>query len=213
MHVCSALPEQPVAAGCPESSGGSCRRRGILLTLLLLFPFAPVPAIAEDGDSASPFVLTSASVREVEAVYRLDAVARLRLTPPVREALNNGVDLTIIWEIGIDRHNEWWLDSDVAYIGQRYRLSFHELSLQYVVTNLNTGQQRSYISLRAALDRIGTLLGFPLIDRVLVDDGRQYNGHVRVRLQHDELPLPLRAIALFSGAWSLESEWYQWSFE
>lgn len=186
----------------------------MLLTLLLLaLATAPVPAIAQDSDAVAPFVLSNVSVRAVEAVYRLDAVARLRLTPPVREALDNGVDLTITWEIGIERQNDWWLDTDVAYITQRYRLTFHELSLQYVVTNLNTGQQRSYTSLRAALDRIGTLLGFPLIDRVLVDDGRQYNGHVRVRLQHDELPLPLRAIALFSGAWGLESEWYRWSFE
>lgn len=210
MRVCSALPEQSVAAECSASAG---RRRGMLLTLLLLFPVAPVSAIAEDGDAANPFVLSSAAVREDEAVYRLDAVARLHLTLPVREALNSGVDLTITWEIEIDRYNEWWLNSDVAYVVQRYRLSFHELSLQYVVTNLNTNQQRSYTSLRAALDRIGTLLGFPLIDRVLVGDDGHYNGHVRVRLQHDELPLPLRAVALFSGAWNLESEWYQWSFE
>lgn len=202
-----------MTAESPEPAGRRCRHRGVFLSLLLLFPVAPVSAIAQERDAASSFVLSSASVREDDAVYRLDAVARLHLTSPVREALDSGVDLTITWEIEIDRHNDWWLDSDVAHVVQRYRLSFHELSLQYVVTNLNTGQQRSYTSLRSALDRIGTLLGFPLIDRVLVDDGGRYNGHVRVRLQHDDLPLPLRAIALFSGEWDLESEWHQWSFE
>lgn len=210
MRVCSALPDPSVAAGRPEAAG---RSGALLAVLLLLLPAAPGNVLAEDEAESAPFVLPTASVREVEGVYRLDAVARLQLTPPVRAALDNGVDLAIAWEIEIDRHNEWWLDSDVAYIVQRYRLSFHELSLQYVVTNLNTGQQRSYTGLRTALDRIGTLLGFPLVDRVLLDDDGRYNGHVRVRLMHEELPLPLRAVALFSGAWELESEWYQWSFE
>lgn len=212
MRACSALSERPPVAGRPHPAG--CRRwRRLWLTLLLLCPPLPAAATAEADQAGPPFVLPNASVREVDNVYRLDAVARLRLTQPVREALDNGVDLTIAWEVEIDRRNDWWLDSDVAYIVQRYRLSFHELSLQYVVTNLNTGQQRSYTRLQTALDRIGTLIGFPLIDRVLLDDGGRYNGHVRVRLLQEELPLPLRAVALFSGAWKLESEWYQWSFE
>lgn len=210
MRVCSALPDPSVASDCPQAAG---RRVALLAGLLLLLPAVPGNVLAEDRAASAPFVLPTASVREVEGVYRLDAVARLQLTPPVREALDNGIDLAIAWEIEIDRRNEWWLDSDVAYIVQRYRLSFHELSLQYVVTNLNTGQQRSYTGLRTALDQIGTLLEFPLVDRVLLDDGERYNGHVRVRLMHEELPLPLRAVALFSGAWELESEWYQWSFE
>lgn len=212
MHVCSALPDPPAAANRPESTGRRCRCRGLLRVLLLLAA-VPVSAIAENDAAAPPFVLANASVREAGDVYRLDMVARLRLTPPVREALDNGVDLIIAWEIEIDRHNDWWLDSSMAHVVQRYRLSFHELSLQYVVVNLNTGQQRSYINLQTALDRIGTLIGFPLIDRVMLDDEAHYNGRVRVRLLHEELPLPLRAIALFSGAWDLGSGWYQWSFE
>lgn len=211
MRACSALPERPPADR--PATGGGRRSRRLWLTLLLLCPPIPVAAAAEADEASTPFVLPNASVREVDNVYRLDAVARLRLTAPVREALDNGVDLTIAWEIEINRHNDWWLDSDVAHLVQRYRLSFHELSLQYVVTNLNTGQQRSYTRLQSALNRIGMLIGFPLIDRVLLDDGGRYSGHVRVRLLQEELPLPLRAVALFSGAWNLESEWYQWSFE
>ena len=208
MRACGALPEGPAATGRRARL-----RRGLVLAVALLLPGGPAAAVAEGIDAEHAFTLPDASVREVEGVYRLDAVARLRLTPAVREALDNGVDLTIAWEIEIDRSNRWWLDADVAYVTQRYRLSLHELSLQYVVTNLNTGQRHSYTRLQAALDRIGTLVGFPLADRVLLTDGGRYTGYVRVRLLHDELPLPLRAVALFAGAWDLESEWYRWAFE
>lgn len=207
MHVCGARAEG--RGGPPRAARRPAR---LLLVLALL---APLPAAAEPGDAAADpaFELPTASVRLVEAVYRLDAVARLRLTPDVAEALHNGVDLTLTWEASIERRREWWLNADVAYIAQRYRLSFHELSRQYVVTNVNTGQRRSYTGLQTALDRIGTLVGFPLIDRVLVTDGGSLVGHVRIRLQHDELPLPLRAVALFDDDWDLESEWYEWRFE
>lgn len=212
MHVCGALPEgregprRPLAV---SRRPGPLSRLLLVLTLLGPLPAAAAPAL----EDAAAFELPSASVRLVEEVYRLDAVARLRLTPDVENALNNGVDLTITWEASIQRSRAWWVDADVAWIVQRYRLTLHELSRQYVVTNLNTGQQRSYTRVQTALDQIGTLVGFPLIDRVLVADGGRLTGQVRVRLQHDELPLPLRAVALFSDAWDLASEWYQWRFE
>jgi hypothetical protein len=212
MHVCGAPPE---GRDGPRRPLAVSRRPGTLSRLLLLLALlAPLGAVAQPASEASaPFELPTASVRLVEEVYRLDAFARLRLTPAVEKALNNGVDLTITWEVSIQRSRAWWVDADVAWIVQRYRLSLHELSRQYVVTNLNTGQQRSYTRVQTALDRIGALAGFPLVDRVLVADGGNLIGQVRVRLQHDELPLPLRAVALFSDAWDLESEWYQWRFE
>jgi len=186
------------------------RRTGPLLrALALVMLLSPLPVAADP----SPFELPGVTVRLADQVYRLDAVARLRLTPAVEDALHNGVDLTLTWEVSIERTRAWWLDADVAYIAQRFRLSFHELTRQYVVTNLNTGQSRSYTQVETALDEVGTLIGFPLVDRVLVADGEDLIGHVRIRLQHDELPLPLRAVALFDDEWDLASEWYRWRFE
>ena len=213
MHACGVLPEAAVSRRRRASRRRSRAGGGLVLALWLLLPGGSAAAIADTEPASEPFVLPTANVRRVEDVYRLDAIARLRLTSAVREALDNGVDLTIAWEVEIDRRNRWWLDAELAYVTQRYRLSLHELSLQYVVTNLNTGQRHSYSRLQSALDQIGTLVGFPLVDRVLVSDDGLYFGYVRVRLLHDELPLPLRAVALFADSWKLETDWYQWTFE
>jgi len=209
MRVCGALPDCRVRRCGPP---GAVRRfRPLLRALALLLLLGPVPVAA--AADAAPFKLPNATVRLADQVYRLDAVARLRLTPAVEDALHNGVDLTLTWEVSIERTRAWWLDADVAWIVQRYRLSFHELTRQYLVTNLNTGQSRSYTRVATALDEIGTLIGFPLVDRVLVENGEGLIGHVRIRLQHDQLPLPLRAVALFDDDWDLASEWYRWRFE
>jgi len=180
-----------------------------IAALAALLGSGPVAAV----DDAPSFTLPSAAVRAVDGVYKLDAVARLRLTRPVRSALENGVPLTITWQITIDRHRSWWLDAQVAEIVQRYRLEYHELSLQYVVTNLNTGERRAYTRLHVALDQIGTLIGFPLVDRMLIDPPADYTGFARVRMEHDELPLPLRIDALLSSDWELQTKWRTWSFD
>lgn len=210
MRVCGE-PSEGRAGPVPRAAGRARVPPCLWLFLALALPL-PVPAepVASEGPA---FELPVADVRLVEAVYRLDAVARLRLTPDVEEALHNGVDLTIAWEAVIERARRWWPDTDVAFITQRYRLSLHELSGQYIVDNRNTGERRSYTSLEIALDQIGTLLDFPLVDRVLVADGGDLLGRVRVRLEQDELPLPIRVIAMFDGDWDLATEWHQWRFE
>lgn len=168
------------------------------------------PARAAEGDISRP----SASVRVVDGVYLLDSVVRIQLADSVVTALHSGVALTFAWEVEIGRERAWWWpEAEVAYVTQRYRLEYHALSLQYLVTNLNTGERRSFTRLPTALDFIGQLIGFPIVDRVLLDDPGRYTGYVRLRLEHNTLPLPLRPAALFSAAWYLETDWREWSFE
>jgi len=180
----------------------------VLLTAVAGTPLAP--ARAAEGDISRP----SASVRIVDGVYLLDSVARIELTEPVPAALDSGVALTFVWEVEIGRERGWWWpEAEVAYVTQRYRLEYHDLSLQYLVTNLNTGELRTFSRLPTALDFIGQLIGFPIVDRVLLDDPGRHTGYVRLRLEHSTLPLPLRPAALFSAAWYLETDWRAWSFE
>ncbi|PSQ93896.1 MAG: hypothetical protein BRD57_01270 [Proteobacteria bacterium SW_6_67_9] len=165
------------------------------------------------ADEDAPFGQPSVSVEVADDVYTLDALAPLRLTPPVRDALENGVDLHIAWRINIERQRRWWLDSQVASVVQRNRLSYHPLSRQFVVTNRNTDERRSYQRLDRALNAIGTLVDFPVVDRVLIDRPGEHRGYVRVQLVHSKLPLPLRTTAFFSSAWDLASQWREWRLD
>lgn len=183
-----------------------------LLPVLMAAALLVVPGGAHAAKSRA-FDLQWVRIRTVEGVYRLDALARLHLTDPVRRALGNGVALTVTWRIAIDRERSWWFDADVAELTQRYRIEYHELTRQYLVTNRNTGVRRSFVHLETALETIGALVGFPVVDRMLLDPPRDHTGHVRVSLDRSALPLPLRLMTLFSSAWDLESEWLAWSFE
>lgn len=196
----------PAAGPCASHRAPGSRYWAAVLGLLM--------AVGGIGAAqAEPFELRSATVREVDGVYLLDAVARLRLTPAVRQALYSGVELSVVWRVEIVRERYWWLNADVAEISQRYRIEYHALSRQYLVTNVNTGERRSFVELSVAMNHIGRLFDFPLIDRMLIAGPARYSGRAQVRLDHGALPWPMRPTVLFSSAWDLQSEWRAWSFE
>jgi hypothetical protein len=161
------------------------------------------------ADAADIRVL-KADTRLVDGVYRLNAVIDYDLTTPVREALLNGVELVFDVDIAVLQDHMWWWDTDVAGLGQSYRLSYHALSRQFLVENLNTGVQRTFPDLSSALHHQGIVRELPLIDASLLDKDHTYTASLRAQLALNELPLPIRMRAYLSPAWRLGSGWYTW---
>lgn len=176
---------------------------------VVLFLGAATPVAAEEDSSG--FVVREASTHLTEGVYRLNASIDYRLSPAVREALENGVPLTVEIQIEVRRDRWYWLDEDVATLNQYYLLQFHALSRQYLLTGLNSGDQRSFSSLRGALEEMGSLAGIPILDSKLLRPNTVYQGRLRALLDIESLPAPLRPVAYLSEEWRLESEWYSWS--
>ena len=188
----------------------SALARTLCLTLLLALAAEPRASIAADGGGIE---LERVRMSTADGVYLLDATADIRLTDAVSQALDNGVMLTFAWDVRITRERAWWPDAVAAEVTQRYSIELHELSLQYLVTNQNTGERRSYARRRAALASIGMLRDLPVVDTMLIEDRARHQGHVRLVLEHNSLPLPLRPQILFNADWYLDSDWRSWSFE
>ena len=94
---------------------------------------------------------------------------------------------------------------------QRYRLEYHALSGQYLLVNLNSSTRQSYPTLGMATDRIARIRDFPLLDRSLLQTKQLYYGELRIKLDIESLPAPLRPLAYISSDWWLSSEWYRWA--
>lgn len=162
---------------------------------------------------AADFFITGIHTRLQENVYLLDAHVDYRFSEEALEALDNGVPLTFQLSIEIERKRKWWLDAEVANLQQRYRLQFHPLSHQYLLQNLNSGAFYAFQSLASALDAMGTLHDFPLLDVQLVEEDEQYEVLMQAELDIEALPSPLRPLAYITPAWRLNSDWYTWSLK
>jgi hypothetical protein len=146
-------------------------------------------------------------------VYLLDADIEFRLSEASLEALQNGIPLVLEIEIKVDRLREWLWSDTVATLSQRHRLQFHALSDRYVVHNLNTDMRQSFARLESALETLGVLREFPMLDRRLLKADAAYQVKLRAGLVVEELPTPIRLWAYASDQWRLDSAWYTWQLQ
>lgn len=186
--------------------------RGAHVWLLLacwVWSWLPAAASAAEG----MFTVRDAHAELHDEVYLLDADIEFRFSEASQEALQNGIPLVLEIEIEVERLREWLWPETVATLSQRHRLQFHALADRYVVHNLNTDQRQSFARLETALEILGTLRQFPMLDRRLLRADAAYRVKLRAGLVIEELPTPIRLWAYASDQWRLDSDWYTWPLQ
>jgi Domain of unknown function (DUF4390) len=161
--------------------------------------------------SAAGLGLRDVAVRADEGVYELDARLDLTLGEDARKAVESGLTLRLNYEIVIDRVRRYMPDAEVAALVQRYEVNYHALSQRWLVRNLNTGEQRDFGSLDAALARIAELRGLPILDTALLPAGPEYQGRIRAVLDLSTAPAAFGWLLFWADDWSDESEWKTWT--
>lgn len=183
--------------------------------LLLLLLWLVLPAHGADEEVAtepqSPgFAVLSATVHDIDGVVRLDATFALRFGTTLEEALHNGVTLPLLVEIEALQQRDYLWPKAIARVEQRYLLSFNTLTEQYLLHNRNTDAQLRLPSLGAVKAVLGNLSKFPFLDRNLLKEDADYLARLRITIDREQLPAPLRLMSYISSDWDLHSEWYQW---
>jgi hypothetical protein len=168
----------------------------------------PPPAVS--FDDPGHFEVREARTDLVSGVYLLTAEIDYRLSTEARDALQAGVPLVIRLDAEIIHPRRWWFDNDAAALRQSYQLEYHALSERYLVLNVNTSEQTSFGTLSAALESLGSLRRFPLIDAAVLEDQRGYDVRLRALLDQEQFPGPLRLLAFWRRDWSIASDWYRW---
>ncbi len=185
------------------------RGRIVLAALAVLF----AGPLAAQNDEDGSFEIREASLTLRNGVYFLTASADLNLSAEGREALASGVPLSISYELEfLNRLRLWW-DTEAAVLRQRYQIEFQTLTERYSVTNQNTDERTMFADLDAALQFIGRIDDLPALDAALLDSDRRYDIRLRVLLDTERLPGPLRLLAFWRRDWSLGSDWEQWRLD
>jgi hypothetical protein len=154
---------------------------------------------------AEPIQVNDVRLEITETRYSLYADFRLELTPPLLEALKNGVSLGFLVEFELTRPRWYWLDEKSASEKLELRLAYLPLAQQY---RLSSGTlYQSFPTLAEALQALGTVHGWPVLAQDSVDNGRRYIASVRMRLDPAQLPTPFRVSAVTNREWTLASEW------
>jgi hypothetical protein len=143
--------------------------------------------------------------------YELAAAVDLPLNRTLEEALLKGINLHFLAELEITRPRGWyWFDEDIVEASRRMRVYYHLLLRRYVVEIAYV--TRTVGTLDEALELLGNLQGWQVLERGQLKNGRSYDARLRVRLDTAQLPKPLQLGAVSGDRWALATPWYEWSF-
>lgn len=180
------------------------RRLGVRALLMLLVLLAAVPAAAREFD------VTEVETRVVDGTLVMDANIRYDFSERALEALDNGVPLTVEVHLQVRGADDWiWQDS-LTDQRLRFRIRYKPLSERYLVSQVPDDAGRTYVTRDAAVAALGELRDIPLVTLDRLDPELSYELHLRVALDIEELPLPLRPMAYMYPSWKQSSKWTRW---
>jgi hypothetical protein len=188
------------ARGMPPKQPLLVRLLWLIATLLLLVEVVRADTIA----------VQSAELLAEDDDYVLNAQFDFSFNPTLEQALQKGISLYFVLEFELGRPRWYWLDEKVAQVSIQYRLSYTPLTRQYRLTSGLLAQQ--FDSLEEVQRILSRVVSRPVVARDALVAGARYDAGVRLRLDGTLLPKPFQVNALTSRDWTLQSEWYRWSF-
>lgn len=182
------------------------QRVRFLATLTIVWMLC-APVIASAGPALKVY---SASTHVRGNVMYLDAQLEYTLSQAAVTALQSGVPITFKLEVEIFQPRKWLWDKVITDHVHRYQLSYHALTQQYLVTNISSGIQNSYSGRDVAMLTMGRIHNLPLVASTALPQQTELLARLKVSLDINALPTPMRPWAYISSDWSLSSEWYTW---
>ena len=193
-------PDRHVVSGPALRARWRAVRRALLCLALLLAATA----------RADTIVVKSAELHAEEDGYYLNAEFEVSLNATLDEALQKGVPLYFLLEFDLSRPRWYWLDEKVLTATTQYRVSYNALTRQYRIASGLLAQTFDGIDeVERFLSRVNSR---EVARRDQLAKGARYEAAVRLRLDVNQLPKPFQMSALASREWTLQSDWYRWSY-
>lgn len=168
-----------------------------------------LPVVAHALDD--PIQLLRAELVPRGDAYFLLGGYQLTLTPAMEDALQRGVPLYFLQLFEAYRPRDFWLGEDVADLRRTLRLSHNALLRNFQVSG--GGNPRTFDTLPQALEALGSLDDWHVLDKKSLSRKYLYHARVRMYLDTSLLPKPLQINAFTSNRWDLDSDWREWSFK
>lgn len=178
-----------------------------LWALWLLFA-----ALMPGATFARDISVESVAARVEDGRFIVDARLEIRLNRSTLEALENGVTLEFELETRLMRPRRLWWDAQVVTSTRRFLLTRHALADGYTLNEPGADQQQTFKNIDEALSALGDVRDFVAGKAAADDTVKKYRARLRLRLDIEALPAPLRPIAYVSPSWRVSSGWYEWVF-
>ena len=157
--------------------------------------------------SAEGIKITSVELERVDSDWLLNAAFQIELSPGLEDAVQKGVVLYFQTEFELTRSRWYWFEEKLASTQRQTRLSYQPLTQQYRIAS--EGFTFSAKTISEALQAIGSIGGWRVIDNSHIDPAKSYIAGLRMTLDLSKLPKPFQVNALNNRDWNVSSDWYR----
>jgi hypothetical protein len=175
----------------------------ILYCLLALNLFSPAAR-------AEGIKIQSAELERVDSDWLLNATFKIDLTPGLEDAVQKGVVLFFQAEFDLTRSRWYWFDEKPTIAQRQTRLFYQPLTQQYRIAS--EGFSFSAKTIFEALQAVGSIGGWRVIDNNQIDPSKSYTAALRMTLDLSKLPKPFQVNALNNRDWNVTSDWLRFPF-
>ncbi|QWD68339.1 DUF4390 domain-containing protein [Polynucleobacter sp. VK25] len=160
--------------------------------------------------SAEGIKIKSFELEKVDNDWLLNATFQIELSPGLEDAVQRGVVLYFQTDFDLIRSRWYWFDEKSALVQRQTRLSYQPLTQQYRIAS--EGFTFSAKTIAEALQAVGSVGGWRVIDGSQLDSSKSYTASMRMTLDLSKLPKPFQVNALNNRDWNVSSDWYRFPF-
>lgn len=176
----------------------------------LLFLFLMALGVLSTTVSAEGIKIKSFELERSDNDWLLSATYQIELSPGLEDAVKKGVVLYFQTEFDLTRSRWYWFDEKPALMQRQTRLSYQPLTQQYRIAS--EGFTFSAKSMSEALQAVGSIGSWRVMDSSQLDPGKSYTASMRMTLDLSKLPKPFQVNALNNRDWNVSSDWYRFPF-
>ena len=160
--------------------------------------------------SAEGIKIKSFELEKVDNDWLLNATFQIELSNGLEDAVQKGVVLYFQTEFDVTRSRWYWFDERPAIAQRQTRLSYQPLTQQYRIAS--EGFTFSARTISEALQAVGSIGGWRVIDGNQLDASKSYTASLRMTLDLSKLPKPFQVNALNNRDWNVSSDWLRFPF-
>ena len=175
-----------------------------------VFLFLMVMGLFSTTVSAEGIKIKSFELEKADNDWLLNATFQIELSPGLEDAVQKGVVLYFQTEFDLTRSRWYWFDEKSVLVQRQTRLSYQPLTQQYRIAS--EGFTFSAKTISEALQAVGSVGGWRVIDNAQLDSSRSYTASLRMTLDLSKLPKPFQVNALNNRDWNVSSDWYRFPF-
>jgi hypothetical protein len=174
------------------------------------FLFLMLLGIFSTTVSAEGIKIKSFELEKADNDWLLNATFQIELSPGLEDAVQKGVVLYFQTEFDLMRSRWYWFDEKSVLVQRQTRLSYQPLTQQYRIAS--EGFTFSAKTMSEALQAVGSIGGWRVIDGTQLDSSKSYTASMRMSLDLSKLPKPFQVNALNNREWNVSSDWYRFPF-